>query len=272
MLPPHDLDPFVPPDWRHRRAAHLVAAGEAADHPRDDDWSRRAWRFQLALHGCKDEADRAALAREAPAAYEAYAYVRTAGPLQLAEVEARLLARQSDVEIASRLGLSAAAVAAYEAIFYCVRHKLTSQHYVINVCIGEKVHRGLTEGDRGLLLKLLGFLRGPVVLDQLLDYFANPPHLPDDLGRLTPESFDALAVKLRLQALIVSLTMPGDARCLRTAAMILDLLEQLGVAERLRGESPPAFQVAADAVVRCWKELERVQAENRSTPVCSGAA
>jgi hypothetical protein len=53
-------------------------------------------------------------------------------------------------------------------------------------------------------------------------------------------------------------------------AVIQDLLEQLGVAERLRGESPPACRAAADAVVHWWKELERVQAEDRPPP--SGSA
>jgi hypothetical protein len=252
------------------RATRLVAEGKQPDHPRDDDRSREAWRLYRDLNDGGDEARQALL--EATPLGEAHAFYATADPLKQAELEARLLARQTDAEIAARVGLSAAAVAAYHDTYYCVRDRLGAEHYVINVCIGEKVHTGLTEGDSGLLLKLLGFLRGPAVLDQLLDYFADPPHLPDDLGRLTPESFEALAVKLRLRVLIVSLTAPGDARYLRTYAAIKDLLEQLRVAERLRGEPPQAFRLQLDGVVRAWRELERLQARGGQPPAGDGSA
>jgi len=270
MFPPLPLDPFVPPGWRHVRATRLVAEGKQPDHPRDDERSREVWRLYRDLQGA-DEARRAALLQGTPLG-QAHAFYTTAGPLKCAELEARLLARQADEQIAARLGLSAAAVAAYHDTYYCVRDRLGAEHYVINVCIGEKVHRGLTEDDRGFLLKLLGFLRGPAVLDQLLDYFADPPHLPDDLGRLTPEAFDALAGKLRLRALIVSLTLPGDARCLRTFAAIKDLLEQLRVAEGLRGEPPQAFRLQPDGVVRSGRELEQPQARGGQPPAGDGSA
>jgi hypothetical protein len=246
-----------------------VGEGRQADHPRDDDRSREVWRLYRGLQEA-DDSRRAALLQATPLG-QAYAF-HAAEPLRRDELEARLLARQTDEEIAARMGMSAAAVAAYHDIYYFVRPKLDAEIYILTVAIDEKLHRNLTEDDRGLLLKLLGYQQGPVVLDLLLDYWANPPHMPDEPDRLSPEAFAALATKLRLKSFLTVLTARADARFLRTYAVILDLLEQLGVAERLRGESPPAFQVAADAVVGCWKELERVQAENRSTPGCSEAA
>jgi hypothetical protein len=268
MLPPLPQDPFVRPDWRRLRATHLVAEGRPADHRRDDDRSREVWRLYRDLQGAP-EARRAALLEATPLG-QAYAFYATADALRRDELEARLLARQSDAEIAARMGLPAAAVAAYHDVYYCVRPKLDAAFYILTVAMDEKLHRNLTEDDRGLILKLFAYQQGPVVLDCLLDYWANPPHMPDEPGRLSPEAFAALALKLRLKALLFVLTAPADARFLRMYAVIQDLLEQLGVAERLRGEPPPAFRAAADAVVHWWKQLERVQAEDRPPP--SGSA
>jgi hypothetical protein len=270
MLPPLPQDPFVRPDWRHLRATCLVAEGRRADHRRDDDRSREAWRLYRDLQGA-DEARRAALLEATPLGH-AYAVYASTKPLRRDELEARLLARQSDGEIAGRMGLAAAVVAAYHDVYYCVRPRLDAAFYILTVAMDEKLHRNLTEDDRGLILKLFAYQQGPLVLDLLLDFWAHPPHMPNDPGQLGPEAFAALALKLRLKALLFVLTAPADARLLRMYAVIQDLLEQLGAAERLRGEPPAAFRAPADAVARCWKELEQAPVDDGSPPACSGAA
>jgi hypothetical protein len=270
MFPPLPENPFIDPAWRHLRATCLVAEGRQADHRRDDDRSREVWRLYRDLAGA-DSAGRAHLLGATPLG-EACAFYAAAGPFKCAELEARLLARQMDEEIAGRMGLSAAAVAAFHHVYFCVRPRLEAQFYILNVAIGEKLHTGLTEGDRGLILKLFGYQQGPIVLDLLLDYWANPPQMPDDPGQLGPEAFAALATKLRLKALLTLLTARADAAFPHKYAIALELLEQLGVAERLRGQPPAAFRAPADAVARCWKVLEQVPAEDGSPPDCSGAA
>jgi hypothetical protein len=258
MLPPLPQDPFVRPDWRHLRATHLAAEGRPADHPRDDDRSREPWRLYRDLEGA-DEARRAALLQATPLG-EAYAFHAAAEALRRDELEARLLARQTDEE-----------VAAYHDLYCCVRPRLDAKFYILNMAIGEKLHAGLAEGDRGLLLKLFAHQQGSVVLDNLLDYWAHRPKIPDDPGRLGHEAFAALATKLRLKALLTVLTARADAGFPREYAFAQELLDQLGVAERPRGEPPPAFRAAADAVAGCCKELERLE-ESMPPPVAEGAS
>jgi hypothetical protein len=242
MLPPHPNSPCTHPAWRHLRAIHLVAEGGRADHPRDDDMSRDVWRFYRALHGCASENRRKTLARTMPAHFEAYTIFATTDPFTRAELEARLLAGQDDCAIAARCGLSPSAVGVYHDAYFAVRPRLGCEGYILNVVLGSRLHGGLTEKDRDVILALAAYQLGPVALDALLAHYTQPPLALNALKRLDAHALLALGDRLRCQALVHALTMTSDKRSLRTAALLQNLLGRLRAAEEASGQTATAVR------------------------------
>jgi hypothetical protein len=254
MLPPAQLDPFIDPAWRHRRAVYLVAAGRKPDHPRDDDRSRAAWRGHHASVACADDAQREALRRHIPDVCDAYGFHNTAEPFRKAELEARLLAGQDDGVIGARIGLSPEAVLAYHDVFFCVRPRLRAENYIRSVVLGAKIHQGLSEDDRGTILKLVGFTMGQLAIDDLLEFYACPPRLPGDLSRLTQDDRKTLHHMFRMQALLAALTMPTDERSLRKVKLLEDLLIQLRTAEGGPVQMLMPLQMPQETIVESLQE------------------
>ena len=85
------------------------------------------------------------------------------------EVEARLLAGQTNAEIADRLGLGGDTVEAYEAIFFAVRDRLAASDWVAACLLGVNLFEGFDAADSELVMKILGYHGGPFVLDAYLD-------------------------------------------------------------------------------------------------------
>jgi hypothetical protein len=98
---------------------------------------------------------------------EAY-LLRRGLPRQRWEIEARLLAGQSDDEIAGRLGVEAEVVLAYEKIYFDVRDKLESTDWIRFNAIGPGLYQGFDPGDLELVWKVYAFHLGPLVLDDLI--------------------------------------------------------------------------------------------------------
>ncbi|MHB1425256.1 MAG: hypothetical protein ACYC3I_18960, partial [Gemmataceae bacterium] len=82
--------------------------------------------------------------------------------------------------------------------------------YIVNMAIGPKVHGKLTLADRDILLKLIGYCMGGLMVDKLLDYFADPPQCPTDLSQLDDQALEKLHEKLLLHAMLLSTTLPAD--------------------------------------------------------------
>lgn len=129
--------------------------------------------------------------------------------MQRAEVEARLLARQDDEDIAARCGLTAAAVRAYHDLFFQVRDVLGAEFYIHNVVLGPQVDAGLSEDDTDILLKLLGYAHGPLMVDLVLRYFRSPPVFPLSLEGLDTTALADLRLLLQLRVLILTLVTPS---------------------------------------------------------------
>jgi len=80
----------------------------------------------------------------------------------------------------------------------------------MTVAIDETIHSGLAEDDVDLLLKYYGYLRGPIFLDVLVDYYRHPPVVPERLDDLSPGAMKELAMKLLIRTMIVARTVPID--------------------------------------------------------------
>jgi hypothetical protein len=210
MFLPNPHDAFKDPGWRWRRCRYLLQRRRRPVSDLDDDATREVWLFRRALAGCRDDADRERLALDFPALAGAHR-VFTGGPLQRAELEARLLADQTDDAIAVKCGIPAAAVGAYHATFFEVRPCLDAHAYTFNVAIGPKAHYGLTPEDRDVLLKLVGYGMGGPGVDALLAYFAEPPAVPASLEALDDAALGRLRSGLGMHALVQSLTLSVDA-------------------------------------------------------------
>ncbi|MHB8736754.1 MAG: hypothetical protein ACYC6M_15735 [Terriglobales bacterium] len=213
---PNAADPWKEPARRWLRCQYLLAHGQPPFPTRDDALTWQAWRYCYELERCPDTTDHEQLAQEFPAVAEAYRFHTTAPLLRRAELEARLLADESDDTIGSKLGLSPPGVGAYAALYFDVRPYLQADTYIVNVVLGNKVQHGLTPDDHELLLKTFGYAYGVHGVDEFLDYLREPPDVPAALDQLALAELKKLAAKLRTRLLILSLCVPVSAASLET--------------------------------------------------------
>ena len=89
------------------------------------------------------------------------------------ELEARVLARQSSVEIAERLNLSAGAIDAYLLTFFDVQSRLNSPIYIIKKAIGVNSAWGSRLVTPDTLLRMIAYYAGPTIFDAVLPYLRN---------------------------------------------------------------------------------------------------
>jgi hypothetical protein len=244
---PHD--PLQEPDRRHRRCQFLLEHGWPPTS-KDDDITRDAWGFRRDLQRCSNDADRERLARSYPALAQVHLFAQNATMLQRAELEARLLASESDEFIAGRCNLPRAAVHLYHELFFEVRPYLQAECYILHVAIGPKVHHGLRSDDRDVFLKLAGYTQGAGAVDRLLAYFADPPVWPVSLTQLDDLGLETYRERLLMRVWILSLTLPADAATAARLPAIRALLAQGGALGKRSGaaENTPlsAVQVAVD--------------------------
>jgi hypothetical protein len=147
---------FRPLDWRHVAAEWLIAV-------------RRPWRKRFPIDPLvarladfvRAEAGRGKRRRPAEATPDQLAWQEAAalrnGPTPVrVEVEARLLAGQSDAEVAAACGPSGPAVAWYEAAFFNVRDRLGSVDWVFT----EVIDTTFPANDDGPVLRWFAYTGG----------------------------------------------------------------------------------------------------------------
>jgi hypothetical protein len=208
-------NPCRVPDGRWLRAQDWLNGGPVPTARRDGVESakciKRLERFLRAYRQCQsNEQLLCRLALEYPAIFWAH-YLYNNESIQRARfaVEARIMARQSDREIAQCIGCLEATVAAYEAIFFHVRDKLDNKDYIISTIFRESVSRGLQDRDYDLLWKLVGYAQGPSMLDAMISGFASPTWVErtEDVAA----SFQDLAIdSTKHKAAVAALAVPVD--------------------------------------------------------------
>jgi hypothetical protein len=219
-------DPFLPLDWRWRRAAVLLDHGELFTVA-DDYAVREAAAFLRAWRSCQDEVDRPRLALDMPALYGAHRLSRAADAFAKWEVEARLLTDEPYARIAEKCGRETQVIKAYHETFFCVRDRLQAEGYVLHQVIGPKAHAGLTEADVDVILKLYAYAGGPLVVDALASYYRDSPTLPDRPELLGAAELQELRTKLLLKASILAHTLPANASGLKKMAVLSEAVQVL---------------------------------------------
>lgn len=159
------IDPFRPAAFRWSRAHRLFVLGNVLDPRRDDPLTALVFDYLRTIgdtnHPPKCPAPRFRLLHRAHGMYTENGEPRW-------ELEARLLAGQSDREIASRTGLSRGLVALFHDVFCTCRDRLRASDCVLFMFIGRGPIDGFAPGDLGGVWKWTGYFGGPHALDGVI--------------------------------------------------------------------------------------------------------
>lgn len=209
-------NPWRPVDaWWQRTTGILRGDPQASvrrDSGRGCGWIKQAERFQLALREASTHHDQMQVMIDFPAIYWAHWLHQqqpTAGPPIRSVIEARILARQTDAEIAQTTGCVPETIEAYEALFFNVRERLDYRDFIVNSVIGLDAARGSQRIEPSWLWKLLGYLGGPHVLDAVISGVPNLMRVdrPDAVASF----FHDLAIgSLRQKAAVAALLVSAD--------------------------------------------------------------
>ena len=163
----HPADPLRPPDWRYRRAVELAANHRPLSLRRDDPVTRQLVNHLKSRRGGAGRRGQPAGERGDPAMVSAIA-LHAGGDALRTVTEAWLLAGASPADIASRTGLSIAAILTYRACFYDVSDRLARPDYIIQnvILAGASISAAASRPDTAI--KLAAYLGGPHALAGLL--------------------------------------------------------------------------------------------------------
>jgi hypothetical protein len=239
----HPKNP-IPPLHRRWRIAELVARGFtpwASD--REDSWVQRAVTYlqTASAAGAGTEQIAADLA-----GVDAALQVHKSDKLTRGTLEARILARLPADQVAAACQLTVGAVQAYEALFFDVREHLAFPDYLIPVVIGAKLHYGITPEDVDVVLKHVGYVGGPVLVDWLVDFYTSGVLVPKSLEAASPDELRTLVRRLRAKALHLVYVLPHPACC--RALRLNELARELEAYAEGLGDAKDA--PAEDASIR----------------------
>lgn len=200
------------PHWRWLRAVEIDGGGFRAsrniDGPDGFIWIRRALKLKRHFERANNrpQAVYALLYRDRDLFWAHAIWSEDKSPTRWA-IEARILAGQTDEEIAQKAGTEPGVITAYANTFFDVRDKLDRMDYVQNVIMADAVTRGLQERHYDLLWKLLGFRGGPHVIDAVINKFPNV-NRPENADGVSGYFQDMAISSMKYKAAIASLSVP----------------------------------------------------------------
>jgi hypothetical protein len=159
-------NPFRSLDWRWARASRLVECGKRASRRRDDAVTADAVRFLVGERRCQTASARSRHERRW-AGLLAAQRLRAEGSLRW-EVQARLLAGQTDAEIADACGLDAEVVYWFESLFFHVRDRLQARDWIAIRVLDVPLLKGLHVDDLEKIWMLFGYYGGAAMLPDVM--------------------------------------------------------------------------------------------------------
>lgn len=173
------IDPFRQPDWRHDRAIRLHQRREKGSRFRDDQLTLDYLKFLRRYHTAENldtteiqrEYAHTSLAYSNPKFYFAYSFRYVQERMWRDQLEAMVLARESDQSIAHRFGTLPEVITTYRDLYYDVADRLDCDSYILCRVIGEISPQGygaLDAHSRFQICKLYAYYGGPLVLDVML--------------------------------------------------------------------------------------------------------
>lgn len=207
-------NPLRAPHWRWLRALQVDTGGRRPSRKIDGEagffWIRRATRLKRHFDKAAGRAEPlyALLERDPELFWAHNIWTKDKAPTRWA-IEARVLAGQSDEEIAFRAATTTEIVSAYVNVFFDVRGVLDRDDYILNVVLADAVSRGVQERHYDLLWKLLAYRGGPHVLDATINRFAKT-ELPKDANAVAG-FFQEFAINtMKYKAAIAALTVQAN--------------------------------------------------------------
>jgi hypothetical protein len=204
-------DPHLTPDDRWKSAVATVAEGRRASTRHDPPEVVEAVAFLRELDKAKDDKGREAVRARWPDLAAARRLYEGDGPL-LWEVQARVLAGQTDAEVAAACGLTPGAVGYFETLFFSVRDKLGAPDWVDRMAIRPGSTSWAACGDLGEAWRSLGYHGGLLVLDLVVAATVGRP-LPAWVAAREGAGDVKLGERLRLVARMVvdAMLLPPEA-------------------------------------------------------------
>jgi len=220
---------FGPPDWRWRIACHLHAVECASGRRRRKRKSDPLWLAPLlGLKRVLDPAGRrrrrskSAVPPDLVAAHQLYL---SNGPSRW-ETEARILAGQTDDEIACSTGLAPAVVATFEQFFFNVRDRLAAVDLILFDVIGYRPVLGFEGGDLRGLWAYFGYEAGAKMLEIVMAVSQDRP-LPAWVveGAASPASVEQLVAATKRAILALNRSLVSAGKLQKLFVIVLQTLE-----------------------------------------------
>lgn len=221
------LKPFgghVDARWKIAKAVSSGMASRRFFRKDMDEWVIQALSYLHALKACQTDADREKLAANMPHLHGAVLLHESPDKVARGTVEARILARQSLEEVAAACGIAVETVQLYERLFFAVIGKLDAWvHIVCNAFGGGLKYWEQSEDDIDVILKTVGFLRGPHMLDAMLRYYTTSWAVPETLEGLSRDQLQELHCMVSMRATVLASVLPFNKL---NRVLLLDALLQ----------------------------------------------
>lgn len=204
-------NPSRAPHWRWLRAVEVDSGGDRPSRAIDGEagftWIRRALRLKrrFARLDSNPRSRRALLLRDRAMYWAHSLWLAEKQPARWG-IEARVIAGETDDEIANKLGTDVEIINAYVNVFFDVREKLANSDYMLNVVMADAVVRGLQERQYDLLWKLIGYHGGAYSLDAAINKFvptARPATKDDVSGFFHDFAINSMKYKSAVAAITV---------------------------------------------------------------------
>jgi hypothetical protein len=162
------LDPLRPPDWRWQTALSihgLVRHRRRRIRRADPEWLAPLVGVAEVLNPSGGRRRRTGMAT--PELIAAHRLYQSHSPIRW-ELEARILAGQTDAEIAVSLAIPPAVIAVFEQSFFDVRDRLSAGDFILFGVVGYDPVAGFQEGDLRTLWAYFGYAAGPLFLELVM--------------------------------------------------------------------------------------------------------
>lgn len=174
------LSPFRTLEWRYDRVVQVLDASggrQTLSRKRDDRTTFLLKEFLVAYRRHSDRSYRESVFTRYPIPYLAYELQTNSDNHYRQVVQARILARQTDIDIGARIHLPGEVVDFYEKCFFNVRDRLDRPDWIVRQIYGRQAARGLAGSEEQIMLKLFAYFAGPIAFEFLQTGFTSVRHL-----------------------------------------------------------------------------------------------
>lgn len=202
------FNPFRRPDWRWQLASEIASGELSRRHGLDD-----ATKSAIAFRRCRGQSDAYPRRRRKglhDAAIAAAFEMHKVGGLAEWEVRARLLAGQSDAEIAAQCNLPEETVNLYGQLFFDVRPHLHAWVWVSSQVFGQRLRHGFGDDEIGLIWQAIGYFGGTIILDAVIAA-TKACCLPGELPTVSACLAEGSSMSLAMKAMLASMTLPPSS-------------------------------------------------------------